>query len=137
MDYFIDTNIFLRALVKENEKTFKECYQFLKLVEERRLRALTSSLVLAEIEWVLGSFYKFEKTKVVQALGSVLSLKGLQIIDAINPRLALEIFREKNVKFIDALIASDPRIFKKEVIVVSYDRDFDKIGVLRKKPKEF
>jgi len=137
MDYFIDTNIFLRALVKENEKTFKECYQFLKLVEERRLRALTSSLVLAEIEWVLGSFYKFEKTKVVQALGSVLSLKGLQIIDAINPRLALEIFREKNVKFIDALIASDPRIFKKEVIVVSYDRDFDKIGVLRKEPKEF
>ncbi len=55
-------------------------------------------------------------------------------------KVALKIYAEKNVKFIDALIASIPQIQAKEWTVISYDRDFDKIGINRKEPmgiKEF
>ena len=136
MVYFVDTNIFLRTLVKEDEKSFKECYLFLNLIKGNKIKVFTSSLVLAEIDWVLESFYKFGKSEVIKALNSILKLKGLKIIDRTNVQLALEIFQNKNIKFIDALIVSNSQIFQKKVIVVSYDRDFDKIGVKRKEPKE-
>ena len=136
MIYFIDSNIFLRTLIKEDEKSFKECYQFLNLVQENKIKAFTSSLILAEINWVLESFYKFKKSEIIKALKSILNLKGLKIVDKTKPILAVEIFQNFNVKFIDALIASNPQIFKKQAIVISYDKDFDKMKIIRKKPKE-
>lgn len=136
MEYFIDSNVFLRILVKEDERTFRECYQFLKLVDNRRLKAITSSLVLSEIDWVLEGFYKFKKSEVIKCLESILKLKGLKIIDKIEAILAVELYKKYNIKFIDALISSNPQIYQKKVIVVSYDKDFDKIGVKRKEPKE-
>lgn len=135
MIYFIDSNIFLRTLIKEDEKSFRDCYRLLKLVQEKKIKTFTSSLILAEINWVLESFYKFRKSDTVEALKSVLNLRGLKIINKLNPDLAIGIFQNLNVKFIDALIASSPQIFKKEVAIISYDRDFDKIGVIRKEPE--
>lgn len=136
MTYFIDSNIFLRTLIKEDEKTFKECYQFLNLIQSKKIKAFTSSLILAEISWVLGGFYKFKKLEVVNALQSIINLRGLKITDKMDPRAAIEIFQRFNIKFVDALIASTPKIFRKEMIIVSYDRDFDKLGVIRKKPRD-
>ena len=136
MIYFIDSNIFLRTLIKEDEKSFKECYQFLNLVQENKIKAFTSSLILAEINWVLESFYKFKKSEIIKALKSILNLKGLKIVNKTKPILAVEIFQNFNVKFIDALIASNLQIFKKQAIVISYDKDFDKMKIICKKPKE-
>lgn len=45
-------------------------------------------------------------------------------------------FEQKPVKFIDALLASIKEIKEKKWKVVSYDRDFDKLGVVRIEPKE-
>lgn len=137
MDYFIDTNIFLRVFVKENEKTFKECYGFLKFVENKKIKACTSVLVLVEIDWVLESFYKFKKEKAIEALESISKLRGLKIVDETNFPLALELYKKYNIKFIDALIASSPKIISGETTVVSYDRDFEKLKVKRIGPGEF
>lgn len=136
MVYFVDSNIFIRVLVKETDKIFKECYRFLDLVRQSKIKAFTSSLVLAEIDWVLEGFYGFKKENVIEGLKSILKLRGLKIVDKINASLAIELYEKHNIKFIDALIASNPKIFKKKVTMVSYDKDFDKINVLRKEPKE-
>ena len=107
-----------------------------KISSGKKVKAFTSSLILAEINWVLESFYKFKKSEIIKALKSILNLKGLKIIDKANPMLAIEIFQNFNVKFIDALIASNSQLFKKEAVVLSYDKDFDKIKIIRKEPKE-
>lgn len=136
MTYFIDSNIFLRILVKENEKVFKECFLILNLIRQNKIKAFTSTLVLSEIEWVLEGFYKFSKEEIIKGLYSILKLKNLKIIDKFNSGLAIEIYKKFPVKFIDALIASNPQIYQKKVIVISYDKDFDKINVIRKEPKQ-
>jgi len=69
-------------------------------------------------------------------LYSISRLKNLRIIDKFNANLAIEIYKKLPIKFIDALIASNPRILKKEVMIISYDKDFDKLNVIRKEPKE-
>lgn len=136
MSYFIDTNIFLRVLIKEDERSFRECSQFLNLVRQKKIEAFTSPLVFAEIDWVIESFYKFERQEAIKSLDSILKLKGLKITNGINISLTIEFYKRYNIKFIDALIASISKIAKREMTIVSYDEDFDKLKVKKLEPKQ-
>lgn len=134
MQYFIDTNVFLRVLIRENELSFRESRAVLELIKNKRIAAFTSNMVLAEVAWTLLSFYKFPKRQVVKALQGIIYLKGLKFKDAFDNKLAVEIYQKHNIKFIDAVIASHPMIFKKGAAIISYDKDFDKIGTNRLEP---
>lgn len=136
MKYFIDTNIFLRTLIKEDERTFKECYRFLQAVKQGKVKAVTGHIVLAEVAWTLSSYYGFSKKKVVKALEGILNLGGLQITDGYQARISLELYKRKQVKYIDTLIASIKEIHAKKLTIVSYDTEFGRLGVLRKEPQE-
>lgn len=134
--YFVDTNIFLRTLVPENKKSLIECKNFLNKIKNNQIEAVTSNIVLTEIVWTLLSYYKFPKKDVIIAIKSILNLSGLKIIDGYNAAQSLVFYENKSVKFIDCLISSIPEIKNKEWIVVSYDEDFDKLGIVRKEPGE-
>ena len=132
---FIDTNVFLRAIVKEDEQTFNECLSFLKAVSDEKIKAITSTLVFMEINFVLLSFYKFPKEKVQQVLESILDLPHLKIVDIFDMREAIEIYKKTKIKFVDCLLAS--LLKKKDFKIVSYDLDFDKLKIERLSPKDF
>lgn len=136
MRYFIDTNIFLRTLIKEDEQVFNECYRILNAIKENVIQGFTSHIVLAEIVWTLSSYYKFDKTDVVKAITGITNLHGLKLIDHFDTISALALFENTSVKFIDAMIASIKEIQDKKMAVISYDRDFDKLGVRRKEPQD-
>ena len=136
MKCFIDTNVFLRVLIKEDEKSFRECYHLLELIQRKRISAFTSSLIFAEIDWVIESFYKLKREEAVKSLESISKLRGLKMLNGVNIALAIELYKRYNVKFIDALIASIPQIFQKRIAVVSYDRDFDKLQIKRLEPQD-
>lgn len=133
--YFIDSNVFLRVLVKENEKSYQDCFKLLEFVQSKKIIAITSDLVLAEINWVLESYYRFDKEKVILALEGIINLTGLKIKNATDISEAIEFYKSNKVKYIDAVIASD-RIFKSNGIIISYDRDFDRLGIKRNQPEQ-
>lgn len=132
---FIDTNVFLRAIVKEDKQTFNQCLSFLKTINNGKVKAITSTLVFLEITFVLLSFYKFPKEKVQQALESILDLPHLKIVDVFDVREAIETYKKTKIKFVDCLLAS--LLIKKDFKIVSYDLDFDKLKVKRLSPKDF
>ena len=136
LSYFLDSNIFLRPLVKDDLQKAKECEILFEKIKRGEIKAFTSNLILAEIVWLCSRFYKIEKEEIIKILRSILYYRNLKIIDKFDPYLALEIYRKYNIKFIDALSSSNPKIYQKKAIVVSYDKDFDKIGVIRKEPKD-
>ncbi|MGA3292237.1 MAG: PIN domain-containing protein [Candidatus Microgenomates bacterium] len=136
MDYFIDTNIFIRILELENQKIFNECSSLLKLVKDSKIKAFTSGEVLSEIVWVLSSSYKEPKSKIIKSLKGIVGLNGLKIVDEFDLEYALRKYEGKNIKFIDALIASNPKIQSKKMTVVSYDKDFDKLSIKRVEPSD-
>jgi len=135
-NYFIDTNIFLRTLVNDNERFFNECVGFLELVKDGKIKAQTSCLVLSEVSWTLSSFYNSGKDKVVESLYSIINLKNLKFSEKFNSNFGVQIYEKNNIKLTDAFIASHPKIQSKEMIVVSYDKDFDKLGIKRQEPAE-
>ncbi|MFS8159663.1 MAG: PIN domain-containing protein [Candidatus Roizmanbacteria bacterium] len=136
MVYFIDTNIFIRAIVKDDKKASSECEKLLTYIKEGSIRATTSTLVLAEIIWTLQSFYSFSKKGATRVVKGIMNLSGLSIVDSYNPLMAIELYEAKSIKYIDAVIATSEDVRAKRATVVSYDGDFDKVGVLRKEPSE-
>lgn len=136
MEYFIDANIFLRVAAKESQKSFVECYRLLETVRLNKIKAVTSSVVLAEIVWTLRSYYKFPKEKINQIMKAILNLRGLKIVDNYDSYWATTKFEKTNAKYIDCLIASIEKNRHKKWTIVSYDEDFDKLEVLRKEPKQ-
>ena len=134
MKYFVDTNVFLRFLVVENKKTHKECEDFFNWVKSEEVEVYISKMVLAEIVWTLKSFYDQPKRKVVKALKAILGIKTLKFLEDFSPLEAVDIFNKNSVKFIDSLIASSLLKQKQDWKIISYDKDFDKIGVKRVEP---
>lgn len=136
--YFIDTNIFLRVIVKgENEKQFEESKRLLELIRLGYIKASISSLILAEVNWVLASYYNLSKGEVIPYLEGIVNLKNLSFEEKIDHSRALRLWEEYPVKFVDCLIASHKGFIKSDMVIISFDRDFDKIeGITRKEPKE-
>jgi len=134
--YFIDTNVFLRTLIKEDKNTFNDCLAFFEKVKNNKCKAVTASIVIAEVVWTLLSFYKVSKSEVIMAVNSIKNMRGLSIIDGYDIKTALQLFEDKNVKFIDCMIASTKSVSKDKITIVSFDKDFDKLGIARKEPKQ-
>jgi len=136
MVYLLDTNIFVRFFVKEDEKSFNECYTLLDKVQRNLIKAVTNTLVIAEVVWLLKSYYKLDRQTISMIVKAINCFNGLKIISNYELNLAAGIFQDYNLKFVDALIATIPQIFTKKWTIISYDKDFDQIDVVRKEPAE-
>lgn len=134
MNYFIDTNIFLRVLVKEDIKQSEECFKLLEKIKTNTIEGFTAGIILAEIVWTLKSYYAVEKNQVINSLKAILHLSGLKIIDGYDHNWALKLYGTHNVKYVDCLIASLKPIKNHTMTIVSYDRDFNSLPVLTKTP---
>lgn len=135
--YFIDTNIFLRTLVLENPQITRESAAVLMLIKNGAIKAYTNDLVIAEINWVLRQVYLTSKEQRIKSIKGIIKLKNLKIVTETDFLLGLNLYEQYNIKFIDALIATNRLIQKRQAIIVSYDKDFDKIkGIKRLEPKQ-
>ncbi len=134
MKYFIDTNILLSLLIKNRGKQFKECMALRDFIDQRKIKVYTNPTVISEVVWVLSSHYGFPKQKTAQAVDAILGIKNLSLQDNTNIRKTMELFIENNAKFIDCLIASDKDLQDSRAKIISYDKDFDKLGVKRVEP---
>lgn len=134
--YFVDSNIFLRVFVRDEERTWQDCVDVLKAIRERRIVAYIPVVVAAEVQFVLASFYGFQKRQILDAIKSLTAIPNLQFHDDCSLPLAIELFETHNVKFIDSLLASSKRIQEGNAAILSYDRDFDKLGVRRVEPRD-
>lgn len=128
---FLDANIFVRFLIKDDEKKSEDVKSLFQAIESGKLNAETHAIVLAEIVWTLNSFYKLKKEKIMECIALILDLKGLKIIDAKIISRAVEIFKNLNIDFIDAFCAS--LVADRQIkYICSYDRDFDKIKDIKR-----
>lgn len=126
---FVDTNIFLEALVRTGARSNK-AREFLKNGAD----LWTTDLVVVETEWVMRSAYQFSKEHTISVLKRILNISGLEITNKKLLTEALAIFEKTNVDFTDCLnvaIAKNTEISD----FYSFDRDFDKFpGIKRREP---
>lgn len=135
MKILIDTNIFIRALLDEHAEVNLECRELFRLVNKQGIDFFTSDLVISEIVWVLTRFYGIDKSITIKYVKGILS-QNYKYITNYNRQLALYYYSLYSAKYIDCVLSSIDELQKHEMIVVSYDKDFDKLGVVRKEPRQ-
>jgi len=92
--YFVDTNYFLRLLLKEDEKQFYQVYSLFQKAIKDEVKLCTSVVVLFEIYWVLSSFYKKNKPQVSQYLEKILTMSYIEIEKRETFTYALSIYKK-------------------------------------------
>jgi predicted nucleic acid-binding protein len=99
---FVDTNVFLRFFVKDVEPLYEKARTLFERAEAGKVKLETSELVIAEIVWVLESFYGFTRKEITDLLVILLSSRNLKIANSSRISAAVQLYAAGTMDFIDA-----------------------------------
>lgn len=133
---FLDTNILLRYLTRDDENKAQLALNLLIRVEQGEEKVITSSLVIFETVFTLQSFYKVPRQRIKELVLPVIALRGLHLPDKTVYYQAFDFYTTRNISFADAYNAA--YMFYEEISsIYSWDTDFDKIdSITRVEPDE-
>lgn len=134
MRYVLDTNVLLDFFIDRDDHKHRDCDSLMASVKAGEIKAVILSVVVAEVAWVMGSFYKIDRKDIAKTLDVLMQMKGITIVEHYSWTGVLGDYSRTKVKFIDAMIANIKQVESKKWKVVSYDREFDKLGVIRVEP---
>jgi predicted nucleic-acid-binding protein len=126
---FIDTNIFIRFLVNDIPQKADACEKIFKNAVAKKETLFITEMVIAEIIWVLESYYELPQPEVQEKVEKIINTPNLICPHKDLILNALTIYGENNIDYIDAynaLILKDKGI--KEVY--SYDKHYDRMDWL-------
>lgn len=101
----IDTNLLVCYLTEDDPQKAKAVDNLLNKAERNEIRIFVPSIVIAELVWVLESFYKMNATKISELIGAVLNTPGVEVTEKSIIASALKQYRTKNRDFIDTWIS--------------------------------
>jgi uncharacterized protein len=128
---FIDTNIFLRYLTKDDPSRYEKCREIFKSATEGKIELFTSEMVIAELIWTLLSYYKVSKAEVIEKLSIIVGTESLYIPDKNIIADALLLYSRRNIDYIDAYNAMFMKYYNSPEIY-SYDQDFDLVEDIKR-----
>lgn len=133
---FIDANVFLRHLTRDDPDKAAACLALFQKARRREVLLTTSEAVIAEVVYVLSSkaVYNLPRDQIRARLYPLLSLPGLKLPQRKTYLRALDLYASYPLDFEDALIVAHmERQGMAELI--SYDQGFDRIvGIRRLEP---
>jgi predicted nucleic acid-binding protein len=128
---FVDTNVLVRHLTGDPPAQAARATRYLRAADE----LLLPDLILAEVAYVLESFYETPRTKVATTLRAVLAFPPIRVVDTDLLQRAIEVYEVHRLDFADAyLVASAERTGVG--VIASFDRKIDRVvTVRREEPK--
>lgn len=137
MARFLDTNILLRYLTRDDEEKAQACLALLLRVERGEETVVTSDLVIAETVFTLQSprQYSLSQDRIRELVEPVIALRGLRLPHKALYTRAFDLYCQTGISFTDAFNAAymEPRGLTE---VYSYDTDFDRVeGIRRVEPE--
>ena len=100
----IDTNLLVRYLTLDDPEKADAVESLLNKAGSGELYILIPSIVIAELVWVLESFYKMEPVTISELVESVLNTPGLEVDEKESIFAICKTYRNKKIDFIDAWI---------------------------------
>ncbi len=127
MTAFVDTNILVRHLTGNPPAQAARATRYLESAEE----LLLADLILAEVAYVLESFYEVPRRQVADTLRAILAFPAIRVADAELLLRTVEVYEVHRLDLADAyLVASAERTGVGAV--ASFDRSIDRVGTVRR-----
>jgi len=127
----IDANVILRYLTKDPPAMAEAA---LKIFNEARSGKISLSIIpitVAEVVWVLESFYGYSKQQITDTMTQFLLCEGLEVEGLDLLIGALTLYFEKNLDFADAVLAITA-LRKGLKIIYSFDRHLNRVDGLKR-----
>ncbi|MCJ7797244.1 MAG: PIN domain-containing protein, partial [Thermoleophilia bacterium] len=99
---FVDTSVFLRFLTNDVPEQAAAVEAFFRRAAAGEVRLVTNTMVVAEIVWVLESYYRLARTDVQERAMAVAHMDGLVLPELEIVTDALLAYAESTVDFVDA-----------------------------------
>jgi predicted nucleic acid-binding protein len=124
---FVDTNVLVRHLTGDPPAQAAGATRYLQGADE----LLLPDLILAEVAYVLESFYETPRSQVATTLRSVLAFPAIRVLDVDLLQRAVEVYEVHRLDFADAyLVASAERTGVG--VIASFDRSIDRVTTVRR-----
>jgi predicted nucleic acid-binding protein len=127
MTAFVDTNVLIRHLTGDPPAQAVRATRYLAEADE----LLLPDLILAEVAYVLESFYETPRAQVAETLRAVLAFRTITVVDAELAQRAVEVYDIDRLDFAEAyLVACAER--SGIGVIASFDRSIDRVGTVRR-----
>ena len=127
MTAFVDTNVLIRHLTGDPPAQARRATRFLEHADE----LLLADLILAEVAYVLESFYELRRAQVADTLRAILAFPSIRVLDGELLHRSVEVYEVHRLDFADAyLVASAERTGIG--VIASFDRSIDRVTTVRR-----
>lgn len=123
----LDTNILVRHLTADPPSQGRRATAFLAASHELFL----TDLVLAELVYVLESYYRRPRAEVAEDARSLLALPTVAVSDRELLLRAVELYEEERLHFAEAYLAATAEVSGIGV-VASFDRGLDRLTTIQR-----
>ncbi len=118
----LDTNLIIRFLVNDDPKKVSSVESLLKDTNNSNILLDT---VIAEIIWVLNSYYSLKKEDIFEKIRALIHIESVECNTFLIDR-ALTIWEDNNISYIDAYLAAVAELGN--IDLYSYDQKFKSIS---------
>jgi predicted nucleic acid-binding protein len=133
---FVDSNVVLRFLTGEPPEMAQQAHTLFAAVDRGQIRLVLEEVVVAEIVWVLQSFYGHKPADISRTLLQLIAHEGIECRGKARLAEALTLYADRRIDLTDALLAASVYA-SGERTVYSFDRHFDRLeGITRRVPGE-
>ncbi|MHB1541347.1 MAG: PIN domain-containing protein [Steroidobacteraceae bacterium] len=122
----LDTNVLARWIVDDDPRQAARVKRLFEAAVERESPLFVPSTVMLELEWVLRSRYRFDKSTVLGAYNALLETQELEFQDEPAIERALSFYRQNSADFADCLHAGQCGSARR-VPMITFDRRASRI----------
>ena len=124
---FLDTNVLIRHLTGDPPAQARRARAFLATADE----LLVPDLIVAEVVYVLESFYEVERDRIAELIRAVIGFPAVVVVDAPLLLRALEVYEIDRIDFAEAYLVASAEATGVET-VASFDRSIDRIATVQR-----
>lgn len=124
---FLDTNGLIRHLTGDPPAQARRATAFLERADE----LLVPDLIVAEVVYVLESFYEVERERVAELVRAIIAFPAIIVVDEPLLLRALEVYEVERIDFAEAYLVASAEASGVETIA-SFDRTIDRITTVRR-----
>jgi len=124
---FVDTNMLIRHLTGDPPGQAAQATRLLSQAGQ----LLLPDLIVAEVVYVLESFYEVPRTRVAELVRAVIAFPAIEVADEPALLRAVEVYEVHRLDFADAYLVAEAEISGVNA-VASFDKAIERVPTVRR-----
>ena len=124
---WIDANLLLRFLTNDVAEQANRARSLIRRAERGEVELVVSVVVVAEVVWVLESYYGYSRRRVADGLQPLLSADGFALEGGDDALDALALMADRGLDFADAYLLAAAN--RRGDAIATFDQDLKKAAM--------